>query len=197
MTELTREQKEALGRMIIEGCKKGDVEIVKGCLKRGADPDVQVQDGDTSPRRPVLHWAAYHFNEKTLQALVDGGATLEARDDDGDTALFVAIRNSRTGAVECLMKNGADPLAQNYSKLVVLDVARGLRSDYDTYAATRDKIIKALTRDYGPPRESARAKAPEKSPAESAAAADARDDIQILKPLAFQPKKSGGLGFNL
>ena len=201
MTDLTREQKEALGRMIIEGCKKGDVDIVRGCLKRGADPDVLVQDGDSGPRRPVLHWAAYHFNEKTMQALIDGGANLEARDNDGDTALFMAIKNSRTGAVECLMKNGADPLAQNYGKIVVLDVARGLRSDYDSYAAIRNQIIKALTKDYGPPREAAR----ERKPAEAAeppppppplpSAPD--DDISVLKPISLKPKKGGGLGFNL
>lgn len=202
MTDLTREQKEALGRMIVEGCKKGDVEIVQGCLRRGADPDVSVQDGDSGPRRPVLHWASYHFNDKTMQALIDGGANLEARDGDGETALFMAIRNSRTAAVECLMKNGADPLAQNYGKVVVLDVARGLRSDYDSYIATRNKIIKALTKDYGPPREDARAKkAPEAAadpaPPPQQQPANDGDDIPVLKPISLQHKKGGGLGFNL
>jgi ankyrin repeat protein len=194
MSDLTREQKEALGRMMVEGCKKGDVDIVTGCLKRGGDPDVSVQDGDSGPKRPVLHWAAYHFNEKTMQALIDGGANLEARDGDGDTALFMAMRNQKPAAVECLMKNGADPLAQNYSKVVALDIARTMRTDYAEYRENRASIIKALTKDYGPPHD---VKAAAAAPVADPSAGQANDDIHVLKPIELKPKKSGGLSFNL
>ena len=204
MTDLTREQKEALGKMMIEGCKKGDPEIIQGCFKRGADPDVSVQDGDSGARKPVLHWAAYHFNEKAMQTIIDGGANLETRDPGGDTALFVAIRNSRTAAVECLMRNGADPLAQNDSKQVAMDLARALREDYDQYATIRKQIIKALTKDYGLPREQSRKPAQPANdvvadimpPPPPAKPGDAEDDIQVLKPLSLQARKTGP-GFNL
>ena len=190
MTELTREQKEALGCMIVEGAKKGDADIVRGCLRRGADPDVAVQDGGSGPRKPALHWVARHFNEAAAQALVDGGANLEARDADGETALFVAIRDANSGAVDFLMKNGADPLAQSYNKTVAMDIARGLRTDYAEYRQVRDKIIKSLTKDWGP--QPGRAKQPAETPQET------QHDIQALKPISLQqPKKPGGLGFNL
>jgi ankyrin repeat protein len=136
-----------------------------------------------------------------MQALIEGGANLEARDEDGETALFMAIRNTKTAAVECLMKNGADPLAQSANKLVALDVARGLRTDYTEYARARDKIIKALTRDYMPQREaSARPATPVEAPVAPvltpATADDTPQDISVLKPLSLQPKRTGP-GFNL
>ncbi|TAL37256.1 MAG: ankyrin repeat domain-containing protein [Alphaproteobacteria bacterium] len=190
MKDLSREQKEALGRMIVEGCKKGDADVVEGCLKRGADPDVSVCDGDGGPRKPALHWAAYNFNEKCMQALIGHGANLEARDGDGETALFYAIRNFKVPAVEFLMKNGADPLAQSNNKTVALDVARNLRTDYASYSQARDQIIKALTKDYG--------QAPEKPPPvqDDVASPATQEDIHVLKPITLQPKK-GGHGFNL
>jgi ankyrin repeat protein len=192
VTDLTREQKEALGRMMIEGAKKGDPDIVRGCLKRGADPDVPVQDSDGGSKKPVLHWMTAHFNEAAAQALVDGGANIEARDADGETALFGAIRAYNASAVEFLMKNGADPLAQSANNTVALDAARRLGTDFQSYRENRDRIIKSLTKDRGPPPE--RAKKPAANPAP-----DTQKDIQVLKPISLQPphKKEGGLGFNL
>ncbi|MEZ0225626.1 MAG: ankyrin repeat domain-containing protein [Alphaproteobacteria bacterium] len=191
MKELTSQQKEALGRMMVEGARKGDPEVVEGCLKRDADPDVSVQDGDSGARKPVLHWVAYHFNEKCMKAMLDYGANLEARDGNGETALFYAIRNFKVEAVAFLMKNGADPLAQSYDKTVALDVARGLRTDYATYEEQRGKIIKALTKDYGP--------IPDKPPRpvrDDAPPAATQEDIQVLKPITLQPQK-GSKGFSL
>ncbi len=112
---------------------------------------MSVQDGDSGARRPVLHWGAYHFNEKGLQAMIDHGANLEARDGEGNTALVYAITNFKEEAVAFLMKSGADPLAQNKQGTVALDVARGLRTDYDSYAKARARIVKLLTKDYGAP----------------------------------------------
>ena len=191
MKEINQQQKEALGRIMVEGVKKSDAEVVVGCLKRGGDPDVSVQDGDSGPRKPVLHWAAVNFNEKCMQALLDHGANLEARDGDGETALFCAIRNTKIDAVAFLMKNGADPLAQNNSRAVALDIARGLRTDHQYYVQQRDTMIKTLMKDYGPP--------PERQPRrvqDDAAAPVTQEDIQILKPITLQPKK-GKHGFNL
>lgn len=206
MSDLSREQKEALGRMIVEGLKAGDAEIVRGCFLRGADPDVLVQDGDSGVKKPVLHWIAAHFNAAAAKTIIDNGANLEVRDADGDTALMFAIRKSNPEAVEFLMKNGADPVAQNYAKAVALDLARGLRQDYDFYTTQRMKIIKALTKDYGfgegkgaKPRASAPEAAAEKTEAPAPSAAGVvEEDIPVLKPLSLQhKKKGGGLGFNL
>ena len=149
MSDLNQQQKEALGRMMVEGFKNNDAEIIAGCLRRGADPDVSVQDGDSGAKRPVLHWGAYHFNEKGLQAMLDHGANIEARDADGNTALVYAITNFKEEAVEFLMKHGADPLAQNRHGTVALDIARGLRTDYASYEKARGRILKMLTNDYG------------------------------------------------
>lgn len=149
MSEHNPQQKEALGRMMVEGFRKGDAEIVAGCLKRGADPDVPVQDDDSGARRPVLHWAAYYFNEKGMQAMLDHGADIEARDDEGETALMCAIRRYKPEAVEFLMRHGANPVAQNHAGVVALDLARTLSANHPSYRAAREKIIKSLTADYG------------------------------------------------
>lgn len=187
----SREQKEALGRLILEGLQKGDAEMIEGCLKRGADPDVSVQGPEGGPARPLLHWASKHFSEKCARTLLDHGAGIEVRDGEGETPIFFAIRCSNAAAVEFLMKNGADPVAQNAKGTCASDVARGLRTDYDSYAKTRDKILKALACGFSPAGDKPVPQAAKDF--ESAAA-----EIPVLKPIELQRKKnSGGAGFNL
>jgi hypothetical protein len=186
-----QKQMESFGRLVLEGLIKGDAEMVEGCLARGVDPNVSVPEPAGGAARPLLHWAARHFNEKCAQALLDRGANIEGRDGDGETPLFYAIRNSNVPAVDFLMKNGADPVAQNDKGVCACDIARGLRTDYDSYAKTRDKILKLLSR-------SAPAPARPQPDAGRDFAAATQDDIPVLKPIELQRKKgAGGAGFNL
>lgn len=148
---MTPEQQEALGRMILEGFRTGDADVVEGCLKRGANPDVIFSDPSVKGPRPLLHWAAANFNEAAMAKLLDYGANIDIRDSSGNSALHFALSQSRADAIEYLMARGADPLAQNDNGTVALEAARSLRSDYDYYVQIRTRIIKAMTADYGAP----------------------------------------------
>lgn len=144
MSGFNKEQQRAFGRLIVEGFKKGDASMVKGCLEKGADPNVSVQNGDSGPWRPVLHWGAQFFNEDCMQAMIDFGANLEERTSNGETALYHAVGRSETAAVKFLMQKGADPVALDSNGKTPIDVALGLRADYESYVKTRTAILKVL-----------------------------------------------------
>src|SRR5690606_16023345 len=139
-----KEQQRAFGRLMVEGFKKGDAAMVRGCLERGADPNISVQNGDSGPWRPVLHWGAQHFNEACMQAMIDFGANLEERNGNGETALYHAVSQSQAAAVKFLMKSGASPVALDGNNKTPIDAALALRSDHDYYRNIRDPILKAL-----------------------------------------------------
>jgi ankyrin repeat protein len=197
VTEINREQQAALGRMIVEGLRKHDPAIVEGCLKRGADPNVQVaENDDSSARRPLLHWSAANFDAQTAQLLLDYGADIEARNAGGETALIFAIRKSAGDAAEFLMKHGADPLAQDSNGVVALDQARKLPSEYSYQARTREQIIRALTADYN----ASAAPAPEPPQGESQPEGSPevlQKDLPIGKPMDLRPRHPPGKGLNL
>lgn len=144
MSGYSREQMRAFGRLMVEGFKKGDAAMVKGCLERGADPDVSVQDGDSGAARPVLHWGAQYFNAACMQAMIDGGANLEERNSTGETALHHAVKQSKGDAVKFLMKSGAEPVALDGNGKTPIDAALALRADHDYYRNIRDPILKSL-----------------------------------------------------
>lgn len=144
MSGYSIEQQRAFGRLIVEGFRKGDAAMVRGCLEKGADPNVQVRDGDSGPWRPVLHWGAQHFDAACMQAMIDFGANLEERSGNGETALHHAVGRSHAAAVKFLMKSGASPVALDSNGKTPIDVALGLRSDHDYYSNIRDGILKSL-----------------------------------------------------
>lgn len=45
-----------------------------------------------------------------IHNLLEAGAEIDAQDDSEDTALMLAVKSGRTMVVECLLKNGADPM---------------------------------------------------------------------------------------
>jgi ankyrin repeat protein len=58
--------------------------------------------------RTALHRAAQSGDERQMEALLGGGADVEARDAYGQTPLLLAARRGHARAVEMLLKHGAD-----------------------------------------------------------------------------------------
>ena len=143
---LNDQQLTALGLMMIEGLRKKDPEIIKGCLAMGGRADFAVQNG-SGGAKPLLHWAAMNFDPATAQVVLEATPEINIRDAKGNTAVAIAIENILPEAVEFLMKAGADPLVQNFNGVVPLDTARNIDLSY--YPKQRDKIIKSLTTDFG------------------------------------------------
>ncbi|MEZ0260135.1 MAG: hypothetical protein ACAH80_03955 [Alphaproteobacteria bacterium] len=144
MTALTPQQKESLTKLLIEGFKKGDPDMVRGCMDRGCDPLTIAQDAGSGSYRAGIQGAMYYFNEKCANELF-ATTSVNAKDSSGETPLFTALREGKPAAVEYLMKRGADPLAQNKNGNVASDIAIGMNTNSASGRDLRDRIIKALT----------------------------------------------------
>lgn len=180
MTKLTSQQKEALVKLLIEGFKKGDPEMVKGCMERGCDPLVRVPEPGSSTYRAGIHWAVYYFNEKCANE-VFATTSVNAKDGTGETPLFTALRENKPDAVEYLMKKGADPLAQNQNGAVASDIAIAMRTDHQVYREQRDRLLKALA---GPVVAEGQGAAAEFNTASSA-------DVKVMKTITLQKPDEG------
>ena len=90
---------------------EGDVAEVKRLIAAGADLTATetLWGGERA-----LHWAA-HGGSGVVRALIAAGAALEARDDDGDTALREALRPDDDNflALQALLVAGANPDARD------------------------------------------------------------------------------------
>jgi hypothetical protein len=181
MTALTAQQKEALVKLLIEGFKKGDPEMVKGCMDRGCDPLARAPEPGSSTYRAGIHWAMYYFNEKCANE-VFSSVSVNAKDASGETPLFTALREGKPAAVEYLMKKGADPLAQNQNGAVASDIAIGMRTDGQSYRDLRDRMLKALA---GPVVAEGKGTAAEFNTTSSA-------DVKVMKPITLQKAADDG-----
>lgn len=90
-----------------------DSESARLLLEAGADPNVRVSHRDRTP----LHRAALHGRPRTIRLLVEAGADIEAREAEGETALFVAAGRGHLEGVDMLMALGAQPDARAASGL--------------------------------------------------------------------------------
>ena len=78
---------------------------------RGRNFLVMLNDNDASP-------------EQAIQILLDKGVDINAQDNNGLTALMVAVEHGPIQAVKVLLENKADPLVKNNEGTTALDLAR-------------------------------------------------------------------------
>ncbi|CAN0106962.1 unnamed protein product, partial [Ectocarpus fasciculatus] len=86
----------------IEG---GHVRIAKDLLLSGANPMLEGRFNDNS----FIYLAASYGLDEVVLALVQQGAEVNCVNDDGDTPLRVAVRESHVATVKVLLAEGADP----------------------------------------------------------------------------------------
>ncbi len=110
-------------------------------LELGADIDVRNYKGKTA-----LHCAAKAGFLSVIDLLIEKGAMIDAPDNNGETALFEAIRSTikdgekQRAAIEALLVKGADPNFKNGKGLTPLQVAQRMRR------ADARKIVELLRR---------------------------------------------------
>ncbi len=146
---------------------EGHADIVKVLLAKGADPKILSDDRDStlpklpagSPNAPVsrggltaLSFAARQGNIDALNALLDGGASINQKDVDGNSALVLAILNKHYDLAQVLVAKGADVNLSNKDGRSPLFTAVELKNEEysprpslkDNDKATALDVIKSL-----------------------------------------------------
>lgn len=111
---------------ICDAARTGNTEEIKAHLAAGGvDPDA----GDRKFGVTPMCWAALGGNSEIVELLIQQGASVDARNRDGATALHGAAFLGRVKAAELLLENGADPDARNHRGETPMN---GLNTDWET-----------------------------------------------------------------
>ena len=73
---------------LIDAVKRRDPSLVASLIEQGAAVNTQLADGSTA-----LTWAVYGGDKPVAKMLLNAGATIDAANDYGETALTLACLN--------------------------------------------------------------------------------------------------------
>ncbi len=95
--------------------------LVEFILKhRPAERDRAIRVNVLEGMQPI-HCAAMNGSVNVLKVLIEAGASVEARDGDGQTPLMIAIRRKHATAVRFLLKQGGNVFAENSRGRTAID----------------------------------------------------------------------------
>jgi hypothetical protein len=143
-----------------EAARAGNLEAIQQHIRTASNLNEKAPDSGGSP----LHTAAVFGQLEAVRALVQAGADVNARNNDGSTPLIVAAFLCRTDIVQHLLAHGADKNAKDkaghtalesvsapfdqvkgiYDFLQAVLGPMGLKLDYEQMKATRPKIANLL-----------------------------------------------------
>ena len=103
----------------------GDLGAIKRVVEAGADTNA----GDPLLGVTPLSWAALHGHTDAVDLLLELGADVNVRNQDGATALHLAAFLGRAKTVDLLLNRGADVNARNHSGDTPMD---SLAADWGT-----------------------------------------------------------------
>jgi ankyrin repeat protein len=103
----------------------GHEAIVDAFLSRGANVNAASRNRTFARGVKPIHSASARVRTSILMRLVESGADVNARDDDGNTALMSAAANGSAELVKIILAAGADTSARNNFGQSALDLARG------------------------------------------------------------------------
>ena len=105
-------------------CKDGDIHGVKWHLEQGADINAPYKN------TTLLHEAVSYDHKEIVELLIDKGAELNIKDDDGVTPLHEAVVSiGQKDIIELLITNGADINAKTKRGSTPLDWAQEANED--------------------------------------------------------------------
>ena len=98
---------------MISACRMGVVETVKLLLERGAGVNTRIVGPHNRDGHSALMVAATRGDVAIVQALVDAGADVDARNEKHETAMLFAASNGHASVVQVLLQSGADWRSKN------------------------------------------------------------------------------------
>jgi len=133
---------------------EGRTEVVELLIEAGANVNAKDKNGDTalmyaanspgymtqgSCKGYLIGWIDYHdqaiwisrYNIQTVRLLIAAGADVNAKDEDGNTALMIATSRGHVRTVELLIEAGADVNAKDKNGRTALMIAVDM-PDYST-----------------------------------------------------------------
>jgi len=106
--------------LFLTACANGDLDECKRLLENKlVDIDTTTCDSLTG-----LHEAAIVGNEQLAEYLIENGANINCRDNEGWTPLHAAASLGQTGVVQLLLNYGADATMINCENFLAYDLAR-------------------------------------------------------------------------
>jgi hypothetical protein len=114
---------------LIGAARSGDAQAIARLLAHGADAN---QRWGVNGWTPLMH--AIHKNQQaSVEALLSGGADVNARGNQGITALMMAAGYGYADIVQLLLDKGADPYAETSAGDNALVMAVGGVPDIDKF----------------------------------------------------------------
>ena len=89
--------------------RTGDLRAMKRYISEGADVNAPDESMNISP----LAWSASHGQTEATRLLIENGADVNIKDDDGSTPLHSAAVFGRAEVAKLLVENGANPQVRN------------------------------------------------------------------------------------
>ncbi len=122
----------ALWLVLLSTASAGLLDDVREALAGGGDPNGWVPMEVGGRTHPLHIVAAAEVPEaeqlKAIRLLLEAGAYIDGRDDQGNTPLHRAVSSLRAEAVKLLLKKGADPNARNQNGDTPLHALQGAAS---------------------------------------------------------------------
>ena len=109
MSKTKQAEKEQQSIELIDAVEDGDALKLKELLAVGADINVK----DDRDGYSLLHFAAFYDDTEALKFLIDAGANVNAKENEGRTPLHLAAERGNIESVELLLKAGSDINAKN------------------------------------------------------------------------------------
>lgn len=126
---------------------EGNLEIVRQHIMAGSDLNIKETTGGSSP----LISAALFGRTEVALALIEAGADVNFKNNEGSTPLITAAFFCRPEIVKALLANGADTSVKNNSGTTALETVtapfQSVKSVYDYFGNTFGPI--GLELDYG------------------------------------------------